>query len=63
MSTYRIAWDNGHSCGTLPGDYTNKRVAESAARAWKREMVAIEPTPEARREARETYQWEIIDGA
>lgn len=54
---YIIVWDNGHSCGTLSGRYTNKRDAERDARAWKREIVAIDSDP---REARQVYSWEIV---
>jgi hypothetical protein len=53
MATYKILWDNGHSCGALQGyTFTNRREAERAAREWKREMVAFENTAAGRREAR-----------
>jgi hypothetical protein len=57
---YVIVWDNGHDCGTLAGEYSNKRAAERGARAWKRSMVDIECTAADRKEAREAYQWEIV---
>ena len=59
--TYQIAWDNGHASGVLDGSFTNRREAERAAAAWKREMVAIETTPQERKEARAAYQWEIVE--
>jgi len=58
MSRYQILWDNGHASGTLAGIYTNRRTAEREARAWKRDMVAIDENP---REAREAYSWEVIE--
>ncbi len=57
--TWRVSWDNGHACDTFPQTFATRREAEAFAREWKREMVAIEPTPSARREAREDYQWEV----
>ncbi|HXA24410.1 MAG TPA: hypothetical protein VNW90_19155 [Acetobacteraceae bacterium] len=59
---WKINWDNGHDCGQLPGEYRTKRMAEQAARAWKRSMVALECTIEDRRVARESYQWELSEG-
>ena len=58
---YVINWDNGNDCGTLAGTFTSKRKAESAAREWKRGMVWLEVTKADRREAREVYQWEIVE--
>lgn len=55
---YKVAWDNGHACGVLDGDYANKRAAEIAARDWKRTMVATDLDPAA---ARDAYQWEIVE--
>lgn len=54
---YKVLWDNGHACDTLPDTFTNRRDAERAARDWKREMVAIDPDPA---EARQAYSWEIV---
>jgi len=59
---YRIIWDNGHASGALAGEFNSKRAAERAARAWKREMVAIEPVAD-RAAARAAYSWEIVDAA
>ena len=59
MNLYRILWDNGHASGVLSEGFTNKRAAETAAREWKRGMVAMEP-PENRAEARRDYQWDVI---
>ena len=56
---YKIVWDNGHSTGSFPEEFTHKKAAEAAARDWKREMVAMEP-PETRDDARYEYSWEII---
>lgn len=58
---YVINWDNGHACGQLAEVYTNKRVAEREARAWKRSMVDLECTAYDRRVAREAYQWEVVE--
>jgi hypothetical protein len=59
--TYKILWDNGSACDTFSVVFTSKRAAARYAAEWKREMVAIETTPEARRDAREAYSWEIIE--
>jgi hypothetical protein len=58
---YKILWDNGDACDTFPVVFTSKREAERYAANWKREMVAIETTPEGRRDAREAYSWEVIE--
>lgn len=58
---YRIIWDNGHASGDLAGEYNTAEEAAKAARAWKREMVAIERTEKERREARRAYQWEVVE--
>jgi hypothetical protein len=57
---YRILWDNGHASGALAGEFNSKRAAECAARAWKREMVAIEPAAD-RGGGRGDGSWEIVD--
>lgn len=57
---YRVLWDNGHASGMLAGAYRSRRAAETAARAWRREMVAIEPA-EDRAAARHAYSWEIVE--
>ncbi len=60
--SYKINWDNNtEACGTFPESYATEKEAEQAARAWKREMVAIEPTEYAKRKARSLYQWEVIE--
>jgi hypothetical protein len=59
--TYKVYWDNGHACDTFPYEFTSKRKAETWAREWKREMVALEPTKRERTEARAAYQWEVIE--
>lgn len=59
MNLYRILWDNGHDSGVLDYGFTNKRKAVTAAREWKREMVALEPA-KTRSGARHAYQWEVI---
>ena len=56
---YFIAWDNEHASGILPGCFTSYREARKHAVNWKREMVGIEDTPKARKEARMAYSWEI----
>ncbi len=58
---YKIRWDNDHSCGDLPRVYETEREANQAGRAWKRDMVAMEPTDKERRAARSIYQWEVIE--
>jgi hypothetical protein len=58
---YKVIWHNAHACDRLPGDFNTKREAERAGREWKREMVAMEPTREARRDAREEYLWEVME--
>jgi hypothetical protein len=58
---YRILWSNAHASDTFPHVFTNKRKAEQWARNWKREMVAFEPTPSARADARYEYEWEVIE--
>ncbi len=55
--TYRIHWSTNHACGELAGEYDKYATAERAARAWKREMVAIDEHP---RLARAEYQWEVV---
>lgn len=57
--TYRVGWDNGHACDTFSDVFTSKWAAVRFARAWKREMVAMDENP---REAREAYSWEIVCG-
>jgi hypothetical protein len=59
---YRILWDNGRDCGELTPEFTNKRAAEIYARAWKRDMVALEPAAD-HAAARAAYQWEIVDAS
>lgn len=59
--TYKVLWSNAHASDVFPDRFTNKRKAERWAVEWKRSMVAIEPTAEARRDAREEYQWEVIE--
>jgi hypothetical protein len=58
---YKVLWSNAHASDTFPDVFTNKRKAERWAAAWKREMVAIEPDAEARRDARNEYEWEVIE--
>ena len=58
---FRIHWHNNHATGAVPGEYTSKRAAEKAARQWKREMVAMELSAKDRRDARNEYQWEVIE--
>jgi len=56
---YQVGWDNGHASGTFERVFTSKRAAKQYGAAWKRELVAVEPTAAERREAREAYQYEI----
>lgn len=61
MTQYKILWSNAHASDVFPDRFTNKRKAERFARDWKREMVAIEITRSARRDARDEYEWEVIE--
>lgn len=61
MTQYKVLWSSDHSCDAFPYTFTNKRKAEQWARDWKREMVALEPSRSARRDARAEYQWEVIE--
>lgn len=56
---YQVRWDNGNASGELPETYRSYKLAELAGKAWKRDMVSIEPTEKERRAAREAYQWEV----
>ena len=58
---YKVSWDNGHASGTFQEPFTSRRAAEQWAREWKRGMVHCEDSPRSRREAREAYQWEVIE--
>lgn len=58
---YIVLWDNEHASGSLPGTYPSYSSAAKAGAAWKREMVAIEPTAADRAEARRVYQWEVVE--
>jgi hypothetical protein len=54
---YKVLWSNEHASDVFPYVFPNKRAAEQWARAWKRDMVALDPNP---REARAAYEWELI---
>lgn len=60
MNLYCVSWDNGHASGIFPQVFSAKREAEQFARDWKREMVAVETEPDQIRDAKESYQWEIV---
>jgi hypothetical protein len=59
MARYKIKWSSNHASGALPEIYPNKLEAFRCARAWKREMVAIEPYAR-RKEAGREYQWDVV---
>lgn len=60
-TTLRAGIHSTDGSSTLIGTarFSSRRKAEAAGRAWKREMVAMEPDPAARRDARDEYQWEV----
>jgi hypothetical protein len=60
-TTLRAAIHSTKGSGSIIGQarFTSRRKAEAAGAAWKREMVAMEPDPASRREARAEYQWEV----
>ena len=54
MPRYKITWSSDHASGALPEIYPTKTEAIRRARAWKRQMMAIEPYAK-RKEARREY--------
>lgn len=52
---------NEHYCCSSLGVFPTEREATRAGNDWMREMVAMEPTAAARREARESYYFEVKD--
>jgi len=58
---YEVSVGNEHYCCSSLGVFSTEREAERAGKNWMRGMVAMEPTAAARREARESYIFEIRD--
>jgi hypothetical protein len=56
---YKVLWSNEHASDVFPYVFPNKHEAERFARAWKRDMVALEGF-EHRADARAAYEWELI---
>jgi hypothetical protein len=55
---FKVIWDNGHACDSLPGRYLTRAEAERAGQDWHQQMVAIDPNPN---EAREAYSFEVVE--
>lgn len=53
---YKVIWDNGHACGSLPQEFETEEAAESYGRDWQIEMVAA--TPGA---TDDDYQFEVVE--
>lgn len=54
-----VYWDNGHSCGQLPGMYDTQEEAEQVGEDWRLEMIAIDDN---RTEAEAAYGFDILQG-
>ncbi len=58
MSTvYRVRWDNGHACGTLPGEYDSMTEAEIAGASWAHDMIVMDDDPVT---AASVYEYEVV---
>lgn len=55
---YVIHWTDGTCGGELPGVYDREATAERAARAWKREMMAMSYRPWM---VKHKYRWEVVE--
>ena len=55
---YRISWKMNDSEGVFPQRFTSRKIAMKVARAWREEMMDLDPDKDT---VRARYKWNITE--